>query len=73
MIFTTNVDLWRDIARDVRAWTLANWSRWESEKPEWFTAAFKERVPDDMIPKEALAELNKTAGGSRRRSSMGLL
>ena len=73
VIFTANIDLWVDIAPDVKAWTLSNWSRWESEKPEWFTAAFKESVPDDMMPKEALAEMNKKAGGERRRSSVGLL
>ena len=73
VIFGDNVDLWRDIAPDVKAWTLSNWSRWESESPEWFTTAFKESVPDDMILKEALAELNKKAGGSRRRSSVGFL
>ena len=69
VLFTTGIDLWRDIAPDVKAWTLSSWSRWESEKPEWFTAAFKESVPDDMMPKEVLEELNKKAGGTRRRSS----
>ena len=33
-IFTTNIDLLREIAPDVKAWTLSNWSRWDSEKPE---------------------------------------
>ena len=72
-ILTTNIDLWKDIATDVKAWTLSHWSRWKTEKPEWFTAAFKESVPDDRIPMEALAELNKKAGGVRRRSSVGIL
>ena len=72
VIFTCNIDLWSDIAPDVMAWTLSNWSRWESEKPEWFTSAFKESIPDDMMPVEGLVELNKTAGGSRRRSSVVL-
>ena len=72
VIFANNMDLWRDIAPAVKEWTLANWSRWEAEKPEWFTAAFKESVPDDMMPKEALDELNNKAGGARRRSSVGI-
>ena len=72
VVFTSCGDLWSDIEEEVREWTLANWSRWETEKPEWFTPAFKESVPDDMMPKEALKELNmKAVGGVRRRSSVG--
>ena len=71
-VLEDNVDLWKDIEDEVKRWTLSNWSRWEVEKPEWFTEAFKEGVPDDMIPEEALAELNrKSAGGVRRRSKVG--
>ena len=46
-------------------WTLANWHKWErkKERPAWFTDAFKESVPNHLIPKVALEELNKKAGG----------
>ena len=63
LIFRKHTDLWKKIERDVKEWTFANWSKWEEEKPEWFTDAFKESVPNHMIPKVALEELNKKAGG----------
>ena len=68
-IFSRHTDLWKKIEREVQEWTLANWHKWELEKPAWFTEHFKERVPDHMIPKMSLAELHKKAGGERRRSS----
>jgi hypothetical protein len=53
----------------VKAWTLENWERWEEDKPEWFNAAWKAGVDDDMIPPEILRKLN--GGSQRRRSSLG--
>ena len=74
VVFLSHADLWSDIKDDVKAFTLANWGRWEVEKPDWFTEGFKAGVPDDFIPKAALDELNrKSVGGKRRRSSVGLL
>ena len=69
IVFTHHTDLWKKIEQAVKEWTLANWRKWEVEKPAWFTDAFKESVPDHMIPKVALKELNKKASGMRRRSS----
>ena len=69
LIFRKHTDLWKKIEREVQDWTLANWHKWEVEKPAWFTEAFKERVPDHMIPKMSLEELHKGGGGERRRSS----
>jgi hypothetical protein len=68
-VFTSHEDLWKKIDREVKEWTLANWRRWEKDKPAWFTEHFKESVPDHMIPKMSLEEMNKRAGGKRRRSS----
>jgi hypothetical protein len=64
-----NRKLWRSIRGDVKAWTLENWERWEEEKPEWFTDAWKSSVDDDMIPPASLRKLN--GASSRRRSSLG--
>ena len=69
LVFGDHTDLWKEIEHEVADWTLANWSKWEEEKPEWFTEAFKESVPDHMIPKVVLEALHKKAGGERRRSS----
>ena len=72
-IFENNEDLWSDIRDQVKAYSLNNWVRWEAEKPEWFNEAFKAGVPDYCIPKEALVALAKQHGGTRRRSSAGLI
>ena len=71
VIFTDNIDLWMSIKTEVKAWTLDNWSKWEEEKPDWFTAAFKASVPDDMMPNEVLDELNRiSVGGKRERNNV---
>jgi hypothetical protein len=61
----------KEIGEDVKEWTLGNWSRWEEEKPDWFTDEIKATVDDSMIPAKALASLNRRAGGERRRSTLG--
>ncbi|GMI22453.1 hypothetical protein TeGR_g9139 [Tetraparma gracilis] len=62
LIFRTNRLLWEpEIGDQVKAWTLANWARFEDEA--WFVAKIKEKVPDAYIPAAALQEL----GGRMRR------
>ena len=68
-VFTHNIDLFRKIDHNVATWTLANWHKWEDEKPYWFTENFKESVPDRFIPKTALEGLHKEAGGERLGSA----
>jgi len=36
-----------------------NWTKWEKEKPDWFTPAFISCVPDDFIPDEQLQVLHE--------------
>ena len=71
IIFGRNIALWKSIRSEVKVWTLNNWTKWEKEKPDWFTAAFKASVPDDMMPKDVLDELNRMSiGGKRQRNSI---
>ena len=73
-IFSVNKRHWSSIREEVLAWTRLNWTKWVETKPEWFTEAFKEGVPDDMMPPEAFRQLNmKGVRGIRRRSSVGVL
>ncbi|GMI36431.1 hypothetical protein TeGR_g5515, partial [Tetraparma gracilis] len=64
---------WEPSKDEVRAFTLANWARWKEEKPAWFTEEVVQRVPDEFIPEEDLAEIVAAHGGQRRRSSLGLV
>ena len=57
LVFNDHADLWKKIEKEVKEWTLANWGRWEVEKPVWFDENFKACVPDDFIPKLSLEEL----------------
>jgi hypothetical protein len=62
-IFGNNRMCWEgDIGKDVRAWTLSNWERWDRDKPEWFTSRVVVRVPDEYIPPRFLGGL----GGAKR-------
>jgi hypothetical protein len=61
-IFGINVHLWLSIKDEVKEWTMSNWTRWEEEKPAWFTEHFISTVDDEFIPKKM--------DPKRRRSSL---
>ncbi|GMI42501.1 hypothetical protein TeGR_g225 [Tetraparma gracilis] len=62
---------WEDaIGKDVKAWTLANWERWNRDEPKWFTAATIAHVPDEFIPPRFLGGLGE-AQRERRGSAAG--
>ena len=59
----------------LKPWTLKNWSRWEEEKPAWFTDAWIDNVPNHYIPYDWRVKYKKTKGRvedpqMRRRSSL---
>jgi hypothetical protein len=64
----SNKKQWASIRDDVKTWTMENWERWEEEKPDWFSDAWKSALDDDMIPPASLQKL-KGGGGKRSRSS----
>jgi hypothetical protein len=49
-LFYIQKRLWSSIRGEVKEWTTANWSDWESNPPDWFTEHFVARVPDEFIP-----------------------
>jgi hypothetical protein len=53
---------WISLEEEVKVWTHASWSKWEDEKPAWFTPLMKATIPDEFIPISALVKL----GGVRR-------
>lgn len=64
----------------MKKWTLENRTRWEEEKPNWFTDTCIDGVPNDFIPFEFRVKYKKTKGRvdddklrQRRRSSMKAL
>ena len=61
---------WKGIEDEVRDFTLANWERWEEEKPEWWTQKLKARVPDRFMPVQSVVALGGV--GRERRGSAGL-
>ena len=70
IIFGCQQSHWIDIAPDVEIWSHSKWAEWKATKPEWFTDNFIASVPDRYIPKDVVVELNRVAGGQRRRSSV---
>ena len=70
LTFTCNRYQWNSIRPQVAEWLVANWDRWEQDKPDWFNTLFIEAVDDDIMPARVLARLKQEAeGGIRRRSS----
>ena len=73
-IFKRNELYWDSIRDEVKAFTQANWFRWQAEKPEWFTKQFVATIPDEFIP-----VVNKEDGavvvrrGSAFLQALGLL
>ena len=53
-IFLRSIDLWNSIEEQVKEWTISNWSKWDEEKPEWFSSRVKSSVPLHLIPAENL-------------------
>jgi hypothetical protein len=68
-----NKKKWKIIRPQMKEFVLENWEGWEEEKPEFFTEAFKKRVPDDMLPPAELRWQKGAGGGHRRKSSLGEL
>ena len=62
----------------LKPWPLKKWSRWEEEKPAWFTDRWIECVPNEYIPYDYRATYKKTKGRMddenlpRRRGSMSI-
>jgi hypothetical protein len=52
---------WVSLEGEIKKWVDSNWSKWEEEKPEWFTDVIKATVPVDFIPAD---------GDARRRESV---
>jgi hypothetical protein len=69
LITTNDRRLWNSISDEVAAWLDENWDRWESDKPDWFTAVYIASIDDDIMPKKALVKENQKAGGKERRRS----
>jgi hypothetical protein len=68
-----NKNKWKKIQPEMKEFVLANWEKWEEEKPEFFSDAFKARVDDDWLSEAELKRQVAEGGGQRRRSSLGQL
>lgn len=55
-VFGCNTSQWKPIRDKVETWVQDNWSRWEEEKPEFFTDLWKAGVPLGMLPKKKVEE-----------------
>ncbi|GMH89319.1 hypothetical protein TrST_g955 [Triparma strigata] len=62
----------------IKPWTLENWSRWEEERPAWFTDKWIEGVPNRFVPYDYRVKYKKTKGRvddnqlKRRRGSISV-
>lgn len=50
-----NESLWRPIREKVADWMETNWPAWKQGQPPWFTQAWRDSIPDDMLPKSFAA------------------
>ena len=74
-MFSCHPDVYKSWGDELmKPWTLENWSKWEEEKPAWFTDTWIESVPNNYIPYDWRVKYNKTKGRvdqqMRRRSSV---
>ena len=74
-MFSCHPDVYKSWGDEfMKPWTLENWSRWEEEKPAWFSDTWIESVPNNYIPYDWRVKYNKTKGRvdpqMRRRSSV---
>jgi hypothetical protein len=59
-IFQSNRWLWEGIRGEVKAWSLANYGRWNAEQPAWLTPGLLAKIPDDFVPKVNAAERRRS-------------
>jgi hypothetical protein len=72
-IFSNTDSHTRHIIGEVKAWVLANYERWDQEKPAWFNEAAVACIPSDMIPIPNLEALLEAGGGERPRKNSLLM
>ena len=52
-VFNVHDHLHYDIRDEVKEWVQESWTKWNEEKPEWFSSRVIASIPYDMIPKES--------------------
>ncbi len=67
MLFKKGLHMWKPIEEEVRAWVHANFARWESEKPEWWTKKLIQKIPEQVLSKDEMTAL--LSGGKKSRKS----
>ena len=74
-IFYKNERHWRAIRDRVRQWVLSVYAAWQALVPAFFTADLQARIPDDLMPAQAVQDLNAQSRAGRRPTvqNMGLL
>jgi hypothetical protein len=72
-IFSKHPSHRKKMEGEIKAWTLANWERWDKEKPKFFTDAWIDSVPNDCIPFKFCVQYKKTKGRrEKRRASVSI-
>ena len=66
-VFSKHKSYYRSINDELKSWLTENWSRWEFEKEDWFSAKMIRRIPDEVLPDRVLVKLGGAKG--RRKSS----
>ena len=62
--FSLNPLYWVSIRNEVKEFSRANWDRWKTEKPDWFTDNFIATIPDDFIPRVDMDRRRNSALGN---------
>ena len=65
-VFANNESYYEDIRAEVKEWVAENWTKWNYEKPEWFSSRVIIGITKEMIPKEE--EMTKI--GKQNKASM---
>ena len=63
-IFDQHPSYFAPIKGELKIWLAANWTRWNRERPAWFTEAAIAFIPNNIVPKEELLK-HKDNGGRK--------
>jgi hypothetical protein len=66
IIFFMNERHWQAIRDRVRQWVLSVYATWQALMPAFFTADLQARIPDDLMPAQAVQELDAQSPDGRR-------
>ena len=65
-VFSKHPSLYESINKELKDWLSENWSKWEEEREDWFTAKVIGKIPSELLPEKFSCKLGVDVKGRRK-------